>query len=99
VFERAVQLSETFNLYANTHIDRTARDDAHAPSRDNKLPDAPTWMRSGGLKAADWVVITEHIEVLKPLKKATKGLEARSKQGNFGAIVSLGLRHMTAQQA
>ena len=28
-FERAVQLSETFNLYANTHINRIARDHAN----------------------------------------------------------------------
>jgi hypothetical protein len=43
-------------------------------------------MRSGGLKAADWAVITEYIEVLKPLKEATKRLEARGKHGSFGAI-------------
>ncbi|RYN15529.1 hypothetical protein AA0113_g12768 [Alternaria arborescens] len=85
-FERAVQLSETFNLYANTHINRIARDDAYAQSRGNKLPNAPSWMRSNGLKAADWAVITEYIEVLKPLKEATKRLEARGKQGSFGAI-------------
>jgi hypothetical protein len=54
--------------------------------RDNKLPDAPTLMRSGGPKSADWVVIIEYIEVLKPLKEATKRLEARSKQGSFGTI-------------
>jgi hypothetical protein len=43
-------------------------------------------MRSDGLRAADWAVITKYIEVLKPLKEATKRLEARGKQGSFGAI-------------
>jgi hypothetical protein len=43
-------------------------------------------MRSGGLKAADWAVITKYIKVLKPLKEATKRLEARGKHGSFRAI-------------
>ncbi|KAI1663485.1 hypothetical protein L13192_12440 [Pyrenophora tritici-repentis] len=43
-------------------------------------------MRSKGLTAADWAVITEYIEVLKPLKDATKRLEGRGKCGRFGAI-------------
>jgi hypothetical protein len=85
-FERAVQLSETFDLYANSHIDRTARDDAYARSRGLKLPDAPPWMRSTGLTAGGWAVVTEYIEVLRPLKEATKRLEARGKLGSFGAI-------------
>ena len=48
-------------------------------------------MRSDGLTAADWAVITEYVEVLRPLKTATERLEGRgSKQwrlnGRFGAI-------------
>ena len=85
-FERAVQSSETFNLYASTHINRTARDNAYAHSRDTKLHNAASRMRSGGLKAADWAVITEYIDALKPLKKATKRPEARGKQGSFITI-------------
>jgi hypothetical protein len=47
-------------------------------SKGNKLPDVAPWMRSTGLSAADWSVITEYLEVLKPLKLATKRLEGRS---------------------
>jgi hypothetical protein len=43
-------------------------------------------MRSSGLSAADWGVITEYLEVLKPLKLATKRLEGRCKSGQYGAI-------------
>lgn len=45
-------------------------------------------MRSGGLQAADWAVITEYQRCLHPLKITTKRLEGRSKHhsSNFGAI-------------
>ena len=50
--------------------------------------DAPAWMRSGGLQAADWAVITEYQRCLEPLKITTKRLEGRGKHysSNFGAI-------------
>jgi hypothetical protein len=85
-FERAVHLSQTFNLYSSHHIEQIARDDAYAISKGNKLPEAPSWMRSDGLSAADWAVVTEYIEALRPLKEATKRLEARGKTGGFGAL-------------
>ncbi|KAI1509635.1 Dimer-Tnp-hAT dimerization containing protein [Pyrenophora tritici-repentis] len=85
-FERAVLLKDAVDKYASDHIERQARDDAYAASRRNKLLDAPAWMRSGGLTAADWAVITEYIAVLKPLKEATRSLEARGTSGSFGAI-------------
>jgi hypothetical protein len=43
-------------------------------------------MRSSGLNTADWAVITEYIDALEPLKKATERLEGRGKSGRFGAI-------------
>jgi hypothetical protein len=68
-------------------------EDTYVISRDNKLPEAATWMRPDGLTAADWAVVTEYIDVLKPLKSATKRLEARGKDadgrvggGRYGAI-------------
>ncbi|KAG9375889.1 hypothetical protein A1F94_013633 [Pyrenophora tritici-repentis] len=85
-FERAVLLKDAVDKYASDHIERQARDDAYAASRRNKLLDAPAWMRSGGLTAAGWAVITEYIAVLKPLKEATRSLEARGTSGSFGAI-------------
>jgi hypothetical protein len=46
-------------------------------------------MRSDGLTGADWAVITEYIDILKPLKTATKRLEGRGKSGSFGAIADI----------
>jgi hypothetical protein len=78
-FERAVKLQPAINAYATHHIRRIRDEDTFAASRRNKLPDAQPWMRSDGLSAADWAVVTEYIEVLRPLKLATKRLEGRGK--------------------
>jgi hypothetical protein len=71
-------------------------EDTYAISRSNKLPKAATWMRSDGLTAADWAVVTEYLDVLKPLKSATKRLEGRGKDadgrvrgGRYGAIAEI----------
>jgi hypothetical protein len=60
-----------------------------AASRRNQQPDAQPWMRSDGLSAADWAVVTEYMDVLRPLKLATKRLEGRGKGGRFGAIAEV----------
>jgi hypothetical protein len=85
-FERAVELQPAFNSYIAYHIDNQLAADSHARTRRNKTPDAPTWMRSGGLTANDWAVVNDYIEVLQPLKSATKRLEGRGTSGRFGAI-------------
>ncbi|KAI1522867.1 Dimer-Tnp-hAT domain containing protein, partial [Pyrenophora tritici-repentis] len=97
-FERAVKLQPAVNAYAHHHICRVRDEDTYAISRGNKLPEAADWMRSGGLTAADWAVVTEYIDVLKPLKSATKRLEGRGKDtegrvggGLYGAIAELDL--------
>ncbi|KAF7573636.1 Dimer-Tnp-hAT domain containing protein [Pyrenophora tritici-repentis] len=64
-------------------------EDAYARSRNNKLPAAPDWMSSDGINAHDWQVIAEYIDVLRPLKQATKRLEGRGKSGAFGAIAEV----------
>jgi hypothetical protein len=53
-------------------------------------------MRSDGLTAADWAVVTEYLDVLKPLKSATKRLKGRGKDadsrvrgGRYGAIAKV----------
>jgi hypothetical protein len=60
-------------------------------------------MRSNGLTADDWQVVTEYMDVLGPLKECTKRLEGRgkakdedkdeaiddSKPGSFGAIAEI----------
>jgi hypothetical protein len=43
-------------------------------------------MRSDGLTAADWAVITEYMAILQPLKFATDRLQGRGKCGRFGAL-------------
>jgi hypothetical protein len=46
-------------------------------------------MRSDGLTAADWAVVTEYLDVLKPLKSATKRLKGRGKSRRFSAIAEI----------
>jgi hypothetical protein len=58
-FERAVKLQPAINAHATHHIRRIRDEDTLAAGRRNKLPDAQPWMRSDGLSAADWVVVTE----------------------------------------
>jgi hypothetical protein len=77
------------NRYANHYIQRIKTEDAYAQSRNNKPPVAPNWMRSDRINASDWQVITEYIDVLKPLKAATKWLEERGKSGAFGAVAEI----------
>jgi hypothetical protein len=85
-FERAVLLQPAFNSYISFYVEQQRIADLHAQTKNNKTPHAPVWMRSNGLTAADWAAITEYIEVLKPLKDATKRLEGRGNSGRFGAI-------------
>jgi hypothetical protein len=88
-FERAVKLQFAVNAYATHHIRRVRDEDTFAESRGNKRPVAQPWMRSDGLTATDWAVITEYMDVLKPLKTATKRLEGRGKSSSFGAIAEI----------
>jgi hypothetical protein len=82
-------LQLAINRYANYHIQRIETEDAYARSRNNKLPDAPDWMRSDGINTADWQVITEYIDVLRPLKQATKQLKGRGINSAFGAVAEI----------
>jgi hypothetical protein len=85
-FRRATQLQAAYSAYAEHHIARINIEDRRAVQHNNKLPDAPGWMRSPGLSAADWAVITEYQDCLEPLKLATEKLEGRGKAGKYGAI-------------
>ncbi|EAT76060.2 hypothetical protein SNOG_16572 [Parastagonospora nodorum SN15] len=75
--ERATYLKGGFDLYIEKHKERRGTQS-----------DAPAWMRSGGLQAADWAVVTEYQRCLEPLKITTKRLEGRGKHhgSSFGAI-------------
>ena len=79
-FVRALQLKDAIDEYAAGHIFR---------ARDKKPTDVPYWMKSNGLTAHDWAVITEYTEALKPLKEATLHLEGRGRSGSFGAIYEI----------
>jgi hypothetical protein len=85
-FARATRLQAAYNAYAEHHISRISLEDRRANQAGNKPLDAPSWMRSAGLTAADWAVITEYQDCLEPLKVATERLEGRGKAGKFSAI-------------
>ncbi|KAK1912941.1 hypothetical protein P3342_004877 [Pyrenophora teres f. teres] len=70
--ERATYLKGGFDLYIEKHVSRVAYEE-----RRGTQSDAPAWMRSGGLQAADWAVVTEYQRCLEPLKITTKRLEGR----------------------
>jgi hypothetical protein len=59
-FRRATQLQPAYNAYAEHHINQTTLNDRRAAQQGSRQPDAPSWMRSTGLTAADWAVITEY---------------------------------------
>jgi hypothetical protein len=88
-FERAVKLQLAVNAYANSHIERVRDKTTYAISKGNQLPDSQPWMRSNGLTADDWQVITEYIDVLGPLRDCTKRLKGKGGQGSFGAIAKI----------
>jgi hypothetical protein len=52
-FQRATQLQAAYNLYAEHHMNRVNLSDRQATQSGSKLADAPAWMRSTGLTAAD----------------------------------------------
>lgn len=85
-FVRGLELQQPINNYIAFHIKATTDADDRAEIRGTKKPDAPRWMRSGGLTAADWAVISEYTEVLQPLKEATDRLQGRGRAGTHGAL-------------
>lgn len=88
-FERAAALRNAVTAYASHHILKTKDSFEYAKEQGNKEPKAPTWMRSDGLTSADWDVITQYIDVLRPLKTATKRLEGHSGGSSFGTVAEI----------
>jgi hypothetical protein len=88
-FRRPTQLQPAYNAYAKHRINQTTLNDRRAGQQGSRQPDAPSWMRSTGLTAADWAVITEYQNCLGPLKLVTERLEGRGKAGKFGAIYEI----------
>jgi hypothetical protein len=67
VFKRAVELQAAVTAYANFYIERVKNEDAFAWSSNNQLPNAQPWMRLDSLGAVNCQVVTEYMDVLKPL--------------------------------
>jgi hypothetical protein len=88
-FEGAFKLQSAVNAYINQYIQHVRDEGTIAATCCNKLPNAQLWMRSDGLAAADWQVIAEYMEVLKPFKAATKRLEGRGHDSRFGVIAKI----------
>ena len=88
-FERAAKLQSAVNAYANYHILDFKQREERAARLGNKTPVGQPWMRSDGLTTDDWQVITEYINVLGPLKTATKRLEGHGETGSFGTIAEI----------
>ena len=87
-FERGILLQQPITPYSNHLIKKQADADAYARDRNNRLVPAPPWMRSDGLSAADWAVITEYVDILKPLKWPLSGWRGvgKSNSGSMGAL-------------
>jgi hypothetical protein len=87
-FRRGVEIQEALSAYIDYHIDlhRTDLVARRARRRNAKEPDAPRWVKNGGLSSNDWQVIVEYIGFLKPLEDATRRLQGRGKSGRWGAI-------------
>jgi hypothetical protein len=66
-FERAAHLQAAHKSYASYYTKSISRANAIALGQNNKLPDAPAWMRSTGLTTTDGAVTTEYIDLLRPL--------------------------------
>ncbi|KAI1679452.1 Dimer-Tnp-hAT dimerization containing protein [Pyrenophora tritici-repentis] len=57
--KRATYLKSGFDLYIEKHVSRVAYEE-----RRGTQSDAPAWMRSGGLQAADWAVVTDSFRAI-----------------------------------
>jgi len=85
-FERATEMPQALNAYIQYHIEKNRTNEAYRRAKGLKLQEVPLWMKSDGLTSQDWAVITQYIQVLKPLKEATSRLEGRGTSGRFGII-------------
>lgn len=90
-FERAAQLRGPIESITEHLIERWNNENSASKRRrragvqaEKKSP--PRYVSEGGLSEYDWHVINNYIEILAPLKEATKLLEARGSSGKHGAI-------------
>ncbi|OCK89228.1 uncharacterized protein K441DRAFT_735964 [Cenococcum geophilum 1.58] len=67
-------------------IDKYEKEVAPLRARRKKVPLPPPVVAAGALNDYDWGVINNYIEILLPIRDATKMLEARGRSGLHGAI-------------
>jgi hypothetical protein len=82
--ERAVRLHEAIDAFVDYKTDSATRARSTARARGQQAKDlAEPDVR--GLSAADWATVSQYIDILQPLKEATKRLEGRGSSG-YGAL-------------
>lgn len=88
-FERAVQLRGPIDTITEHLVESWNAENAPTKKRRTKIKEKktpPRYVSEGGLNGYDWHVITKYVEILQPLKDATKLLEARGSSGKHGSI-------------
>ena len=85
-FLRAVVLRGPIDSIAQYMIDKYEKEAAPLRARRKKVPPPPPVVAAGALNDYDWGVINNYIEILSPIRDATKMLEARGRSGLHGAI-------------
>ena len=55
-------------------------------AKGKKVPPPPLVIVGGALDSYNWDVIINYIDILLPIREATKLLKARGKSGLYGAI-------------
>jgi hypothetical protein len=91
-FRRAMYLREAIDAYQQYYIEEyknevaTRRARRRGPSGPVLVdPDAPHWVKNGGLQAQDWQVVAQYIQYLTPLELATDRLQGHGKSRQYGA--------------
>jgi hypothetical protein len=85
-FLRAVVLRGPIDSIAQYMIDKYEKEAAPLRARQKKVPPPPPVVAAGALNDYDWGIINNYIEILLPIRDATKMLEARGRSGLHRAI-------------
>jgi len=85
-FARALLLRGAIDSIAQYIITKYEKEVAPLIAKGKKVPPPPPVIAGGALDSYDWDVIINYIDILSPIREATKLLEARGKSGLHGAI-------------
>ena len=86
-FRRAIEIKDALDAFIQYYIEQHRMEFARMKSkrRNAREPEAPRWVKTGGLSSDDWQVIAQYIDFLKPLVDATSRVQGRGQSGSFGA--------------